>query len=156
MVGMAAALAGATALGTTPASAAGAGAFVGTAVIACFGCGTSTGTAALCWIGAYTGPPPTVGLGCSAVVTGSPNVTATYTVQEDGGVNCVITGTATGTTTGAVDVAFNWTRVGAVAVISTTGDINGAGVAAFVVTSPVGLPCGARVQAQVVGAIAGA
>jgi hypothetical protein len=137
----------ATALATSmmPANAAGAVVFTGTADIACFGCGTSSGTAELTGVGVTTG---------GGAVNGSAH--ASYTVQEDAGVNCVITGTASGTVTGSVNVSFNWTRVGAVAVISTTGDINGAGVAAFVVTSPVGLPCGAHVSATVVGAVAGA
>ncbi len=139
----------ATALATsmTPASAdTGAVAFTGTASITCFGCGDSNGTAALTGVGATVE---------GGVVNGS--ATATYTVHEDNavGIECVVSGTANGSTTGAVAVNFNWTRVGAVAVITTSGQINGAGVAGFAVTSPVGPPCGGPVQALVVGAIAG-
>ena len=80
---------------------------------------------------------------------------AAYTVTEGTGTDCVIQGQAFGTTTGAVNTAFTWSRFGAVAIISTTGDINGPGVAAFVVTTA-GLPCGTtNLQAAVVGALAG-
>lgn len=143
----------AASLATTvmPASAAGAGAFIGTAHINCFGCGTSPGTASLTVEGASTAAPGT------AIVSTTPNVTATYTAVEDNDpTTCVISGTATGSTTGAVTVSFNWTRVGAAAVITTSGDINGAGAAVFVVTSPAGIPCRSAVDAVVVGALAGA
>ncbi len=123
----------------TSANAAGAVAFHGTAEIACFGCGVSSGTATLTSVGTHSG--------------GS---TATYTVNEPTGVTCVVTGSASGSTSGAVNVSFNWTRVGPIAVFTTSGDINGAGVAAFKVTEPVGLPCGGAVKAQVFGAIVGA
>jgi hypothetical protein len=137
-------LATAVATSITPASAAtGAIAFVGDAHITCFGCGDSGGTANL------TG----AGVGGSAS-TGT--ATATYTVHEDTGAGCIVSGTASGNVVGVVNVDFNWTRVGAVAVISTTGDINGQGVAAFVVTSPIGNPCGGAVSAEVAGAVAGA
>ena len=43
----------------------------------------------------------------------------------------------------------------ATAVITTAGDINGAGIAAFAVTSPIGLPCGGPVDATVAGSVAG-
>lgn len=147
-LGMSAAIAGSLGLGTTPANAAGGGVFTGTASINCFGCGTSTGTADLCvvvWVNDDD---------AGVCVTGI-NTTATYTVAEPAGATCVATGTANGTTTGVIDVIFDWTRVGAVAVISTSGDINGSGVAAFKVTSPVGVPCGGPVTAQVVGAVIG-
>lgn len=115
--------------------------FLGTANIACFGCGTSSGTASLSATGVAHG---------GVIVGGAVN--ATYTVVEDNDpTTCVISGTATGTTTGAVSVSFNWTRVGAVAVITTSGDINGAGLAAFVVTSPAGIPCRSAVTAAVTG-----
>jgi hypothetical protein len=158
MLGLAATLTASMAVSTTSASATGgAGTFVGTASINCFGCGDSAGTAKLCVTGVkvVAGPVAIVDPCVTAATGGAGNVTASYTVHEDTGAGCVVSGTASGTTTGAVNVAFNWTRVGAVAVISTTGDINGAGVAAFVVTSPAGLPCGGAVSALVVGALAG-
>lgn len=114
-------------------------AFTGEAAINCFGCGVSTGTADLTVIS-------TGGMGSAF---------ATYTVFESPA-QCPVTGSATGSTTGSVVVDFNWTRVGATAVITTTGDINGGGVAAFAVTNPLGNPCGGPVTAAVVGAIAGA
>ena len=114
------------------------GAFSGNARIACFGCGVSNGTASLQFLPLLA------------------SATATYTVNEPVGATCVITGSASGTVTGAVNVSFNWTRVGATAVITTTGDVNGAGVAGFVVTSPVGNPCGGAVTAQVAGVVTGA
>ncbi len=134
-----AAAASSIAMISTPANAAGAVAFTGTAHIDCFGCGSSTGTADLTGVGTHSGA-----------------ATANFTVFEPEGATCVVTGSASGTVTGAVNVVFNWTRVGATAVITTSGDINGAGVAAFVVTSPVGNPCGGPVTASVVGAVAGA
>jgi hypothetical protein len=138
-------LATAVATSITPASAApGAVAFVGSANITCFGCGDSAGTASLTGVGVVNG----------GAANGS--ASATYTVHEDTGAGCIVSGTASGSVSGAVNVDFNWTRVGAVAVISTTGDVNGQGVAAFVVTSPVGNPCGGAVSAEVAGAVAGA
>jgi hypothetical protein len=131
----------------TPADAAGAVVFTGTANIDCFGCGVSTGTAELTGVGTLLDP-------ANPVLTGA--ATANYTVNEPDGATCVVTGAASGTVTGAVDLSFNWTRVGAVAVITTSGDVEGAGVALFVVTSPVGNPCGGPVTAQVVGVAAGA
>jgi hypothetical protein len=112
----------------------GAGVFTGSANINCFGCGTSNGKAHLDVTGTVSG-----------------GVDATFTVNEPAA-TCPVQGSATGSTTGAVTVNFVWTRLGATAVITTTGQINGAGVAAFVV---VGLPCGGPVTATVAGALAG-
>jgi hypothetical protein len=145
-LGLSAALLGSMGLGASPASAQAFAVFEGTAHINCFGCGVSTGTARLCAIVKF--PPPYVCVGIE-------DTFANYTVNEPAGITCVVSGSASGTTTGAVNVSFNWTRVGAVAVITTTGDINGAGVAAFAVTSPVGVPCGGPVDAIVAGAVAG-
>ena len=134
----------AIAIGTTgPAYAQGAGTFHGTAHINCFGCGSSSGTADLKVTGEVNG---------TAKVEA--DVTATYTVTE-ASATCPAVGSATGSFSGAVNGTFKWTRVGATAVITTTGDIAGAGVAAFAVTSPVGLPCGGPVNATVVGGVAG-
>jgi hypothetical protein len=143
---LAASVAATVAGGMTPASAAvgDAVAFVGTAHINCFGCGDSTGTASLTGVGVAGG----------AVVNGAAH--ASYSVNESAASpGCVISGTASGSVTGAIAVQFNWSRVGAVAVISTTGDIDGTGVAAFAVTSPAGNPCGGAVDAVVAGAIVG-
>ena len=174
-LGLTAALIGSVGLGTTPAHAGpGAVAFVGEAHINCFGCGVSSGTAELCAIG-YVVPQgvvkcvdegPLVDWANDAIAnlpaippvpplpTVAPNVWATYTVFESP-TTCPITGSANGATTGDVVVQFNWTRVGATAVITTTGDINGGGVAVFAVTDPIGNPCGGPVTAVVAGAIAG-
>ena len=145
----------ATALATSvlPANAVGAGEFEGFATISCFGCGgTQPGTAELA-VNGVNGTTPVVGAVILPGQTG--NVHAAYTVIEGTGTDCVIQGQAFGTTTGAVNTAFTWSRFGAVAIISTTGDINGPGVAAFVVTTA-GLPCGTNnLQALVVGALAG-
>ena len=113
-------------------------AFTAIARIDCFGCGDSQGTAHLDIIGGGTAE-------------------ATYTVNEPAiGPACVVTGTASGSTTGAINVTFSWTRVGATALITTGGEIEGAGVAAFHVTEPSGIPCGAtNVVAEVVGAVGG-
>jgi hypothetical protein len=125
-----ASVAAAVATTSTPASAAAVVAFAGTATIDCFGCGDSQGTAEL------------TGAGSVAGNVGSAH--ADYTVHEGTGTDCVISGTAEGGVTGALNVSFNWNRVGAVALINTTGDVNGSGTAAFVVTGPAGLPCGAH------------
>jgi hypothetical protein len=132
------------ATGATPASAApGAVAFLGTATIDCFGCGLSQGTADLAVLGVVNG----------GAASGAAH--AVYTVTPTG--NCLVSGVAEGTVTGAVNVAFTWVRVGAVAVISTAGDINGTGVGTFVITDPIGVPCGARnVRAIVSGTVIGA
>ena len=150
-----AAVAGNVAVSGAPASADGGGAFEGTASIACFGCGDSNGTAELCFTG-VTFPPVEAHIcdGGRGDAFQSSNVHATFRVHESPS-ECPVTGSANGTTSGAVTVAFDWTRVGATAVITTTGDINGAGVAAFKVTDPVGVPCGGPVTATVVGAVAG-
>lgn len=116
-------------------------AFTARAGVNCFGCGVSSGAADIWFAPAVQG------------VT-SPNAKATYTVTEIPG-QCPVTGSATGSVTGVANLSFSWARVGAVAVISTTGDVNGGGTATFAVTSPVGSPCGGSVTAQVVGAIAG-
>ncbi|HWL35973.1 MAG TPA: hypothetical protein VNQ77_07245 [Frankiaceae bacterium] len=113
--------------------------FTGVASIGCFGCpGPRPGTATLTVVGAAFG-----------------SASASYTVVDPADATCVISGSATGSVTGAIDVNFTWLRVGATAVITTTGDIDGAGAAVFVVTSPVGNPCGGPVTAQVAGAIEG-
>jgi hypothetical protein len=143
------ALVGSLALGSTPASAVAGVAFTGTAHINCFGCGVSNGTAELCAHG-FVG---TVTIG---IDVNCPNTHASFTVNEPASVpTCVISGSASGSTAGAVNVSFNWTRVGAVAVITTSGQINGSGVAVFAVTSPTGLPCGGAVGASVAGAVSG-
>jgi hypothetical protein len=116
-----------------------AAAFSGTAAIDCFGCGDSAGTAEL----TVAGDGPTLGA-----------AHADYTVHEGTGTDCVISGAADGTVTGAINVSFNWNRVGAVAQINTSGDLNGSGAAAFVVTGPAGLPCGAHnLTAMVAGEV---
>ncbi|HWL35974.1 MAG TPA: hypothetical protein VNQ77_07250 [Frankiaceae bacterium] len=116
-------------------------AFTGTTQMGCFGCpGPRPGTASL-------------SVTSGVVINGSAH--ADYTAVLPADTTCIISGTATGNVTGAVNVNFNWVRLGAVAVITTTGDINGAGVATFVITSPVGNPCGGPITAQVAGAVAG-
>jgi hypothetical protein len=118
----------------------GAAAFTGTSFINCFGCGTSNGNASLNIVGASASGGP---------INGAAN--ATFTVNEPAA-TCPVQGSAVGSTTGALAVNFVWTRLGATAVITTSGDIGGAGVAAFVV---VGNPCGGPVTATLAGAIAG-
>lgn len=117
--------------------------FDGTAHIDCFACGTSSGTASLSALGVWLNGQPISG-----------PVDATFTAFGSPG-TCPVTGTASGSTTGAVNVNFNWTRLGAVAVITTSGDINGFGVATFTVTEPIGVPCGGPVDATVAGVITG-
>jgi len=140
-------------MGMTSANAAGAGVFTGTAKINSFGTGASSGTADLCVHGYVLGQP-VVGA-CVEGVTGRVgNVKATFDVFE-ASATCPLTGQASGSFSGAVNGTFNWTRVGATAVISITGGnlAGGSGTAAFKVTEPAGLPCGGPVVATVVGAI---
>lgn len=162
-LGLSAAIVGSVGLGTTPASAVGAGNFIGEASIVCFGCNVSTGTADLCVNGVFVAedvpptsvPPAVTQVECEYDGDNTVwNVEATYTVIEIPS-QCPVTGSATGSTTGAVNVTFNWTRVGANAVITTTGDIDGGGTASFAVTDPVGNPCGGPVTAAVAGMIVG-
>jgi hypothetical protein len=131
-----------------PATAATTGAllFSGTAHISCFGCGGSTGTAALSFTGA------------KGTFVSSGSASAYYTVNEPPGNACLLTGSATGTVSGFVNVSFAWNRVGALAVVTTTGDFDGSGVAEFVVASPglPSIPCGGPVDASLAGALVGA
>jgi hypothetical protein len=123
----------------TPATAVAGGVFGGgTASVDCFGCGTSSCYAALTVAGA---------VGTTAFAGGAG--TTSCTANEPANSACVVTGSASGRVEGAVNVDFNWTRVGVTAVITTSGDINGAGAAVFVVTDPHGNPCGHAVQALV-------
>jgi hypothetical protein len=133
------------AIGTTDSASAKAsgGVFNGTASINCFGCGTSSGTAALKVSGVLQGKA-----GAQKALS------ASYTVSE-ASATCPAVGTANGSFSGAVSGSFTWTRVGATAVITTSGGIKGAGIAAFAVKKPVGLPCGGPVTAVVAGSVAG-
>ena len=138
------------AVGMSPASAhdnGGAFAFTGEATIGCFGCGEygPTGNSATFSVtGAWTD---------GDTESASPH-TASFKVIEHP-TECPVTGYANGNTSGSVAVSFDWTRVGATAVITTNGDVDGAGTAVFKVTDPVGLPCGGKVTAQFAGAVAG-
>jgi hypothetical protein len=127
-----------------PAQARGAAAFHGTAHINCFGCGGSSGTASLRASGEANG-----------VAKAEGPVTATFSLFEDPN-TCPLTGSAIGSFSGAFNGTFTWSRVGATAVITTAGDINGTGIALFQTTT-VGLICGAFIpmNATVVGSIAG-
>ena len=127
-----------------PAAAASAVTFTGTANINCFGCGASTSTATLKVSGTING---------TTYVNATAN--AIYTVTE-APATCPATGSAEGDVTiGANSVHFTWTRVGANAVINTSGAINGFGTITFAVTSPVGPPCGGPLTATVAGWLAG-
>lgn len=127
---------------STPATAASVAVFTGTAHINCFGCGASTGTASLKAIGSING----------ATAVNVP-ISASYSVVE-ASATCPATGSAAGSYSGKYSGNFTWTRVGAIAVISTTGAISGPGLAVFAVTSPLGLPCGKAVTATVAGVLA--
>lgn len=139
----------ATTAGASPASATpGLLQFHGTATIDCFGCASTTGTASLVVTGV---------LGGNALV-GAPataRFNAMYPPVILRQIDCLVVGVAHGSVSGAVDVEFNWTRLGAVAVITTTGEVTGVGTATLFVTSPAGVPCGQRVTATFAGAIGG-
>jgi hypothetical protein len=127
---------------TAPAYAQGAGSFHGNAHINCFGCGPSNGTANLKVTGEVNG-----------TAKAEADVFVTYSLNEDP-TTCPAQGTASGSYSGALNGTFNWTRVGASAVLTVSGDINGAGVAVFA-TTKAGLPCGGPVDAVVAGSVAG-
>ncbi|HVF04107.1 MAG TPA: hypothetical protein VNA20_04650 [Frankiaceae bacterium] len=145
---LAATAATALAMTTAPANAAGAVAFTGEATINCFGCGPSSGSANLAVTGTVNGTT-------QVATHGSWNATAGFSVNEPSA-TCPATGSASGSVSGAgFTVTFNWTRVGATAVITTAGHINGGGSAAF--KADAALPCGAvGVKATFAGSVAGA
>jgi hypothetical protein len=148
------ALASSTAVAPSSAPAApGAGAFYGTVHIDCFGCGDSDGYGDWCWW--YIVLPDGRIICLDDILPPWYNTHATFTVHESPGAECAVSGTADGVMTGAVNGGFTWARVGAFAVITTTGDVNGSGVMSFVVTSPAGLPCGSPVTANVAGEVHG-
>lgn len=96
-------------------------------VIACYGCGPSSGT--LSGTASGVGRVPLFGpVGGSFSFNGP-------------GATCPATGTASGTMSGSTWSAnFNWTQVGAVGVVTTSGGVNGTGTIAFRVEP--GNPCG--------------
>jgi hypothetical protein len=150
-LGIALAATALTALTPSPASAAGSVTFDGDVVIDCFGCGASNGSGTLCVNGTVDNGRPVV---CLPGTANDPNVSTTFVVNGPA-ITCQLTGDAAGTTAGDVNVSFEWIRVGATAVITTSGDIDGSGTATFTVTSPPGNPCGMPVTAHVTGTVTG-
>ena len=136
-----------TLAGTAPAFATnGVLSFDGEVYIDCFGCDVTTGRADLRLTGLIGAVPLLRATAAAEFVADQPR----------GDLNCMHTGSATGSVNGPVDLEFNWTRIGMFAVISTTGDINGAGTAALTVVDPIGVvPCGGFVRAVVVGGVIG-
>ena len=132
-------------LGPSPASAEPAFlVFVGTADVNCFGCGVPS--------------PCHAELAIVGVTHSGTAVTTFCTTNEP--LLCPLIGTAFGTVVGTSGTAaglalnFNWTRVGAEAVITTSGDSTGFGRATFVL--PLGFRCGAPLNdATIVGWIYG-
>jgi hypothetical protein len=122
--------------------------FEGTMSADCFGCGTSAGHGEHC----------VVSKDSSVCVyhraLHSPNTWSEFTTNEPGG-TCPVTGSASGYMYGALNVDFTWTRLGNVLVITTAGQVNGAGTAVVHITEPVGNPCGGPVTMLVVGQISG-
>lgn len=130
--------------------------FQGSATIGCFGCGQygPSGNGATLWLNGVLHNRP-----LQATFPFAANGWAEYTVNTPSGVMCTLTGAANGNIHvdfadgGGFEAAFAWTRVGSVAMISVPGV--GVGVAAFHITSPVGNPCGASVQAYFAGELVG-
>lgn len=145
LAGVTAALSAVPLLVPAPVAAVTLGEFHGDAILPCFGCGRrDDGT----FHGTFTG---VIG---DEPVAGAP-MGASFSYEEP---VCPVLGNASGTAV-VVDVAqvdFTWTRVGAHAVITFSGDVSGNGVATFVVTSPAGNPCGQPVTAIVAGTVVGA
>jgi hypothetical protein len=147
---VAAGLAMSTVMGMTSAHAATAAVFTGEAIVASFGTGASNGTATLCVNG-------TIGSATATCTSGS-NGAATFSLVE-ATATCPATGSAQGevhSTSGpAWNTNFTWTRVGAVAVISTSGGTVGAANGAAVFAVP-GNPCGTtNVHVTFAGFLAG-
>lgn len=142
----------------TPAHALGAGAFTADVTLNGYGVGAGNGTARLCYTG-VNGLGLIVSTNLCTSITGSSgaNVTANFNFNVPAG-SCPAVGNVAGAFAGAIAGNFNWTHVGAVAVI---GGTSGAGVivgvATFAVTSPLGNPCGtpitSTVKATAVGAL---
>lgn len=121
--------------------------FNGTATIGCYGCG-------------WYGP---AGNSLSAIATGIVDgrtfvnawMSATFTVDNPVGTTCIVSGAASGTMAiGSVGtLSFTWTMTGSVLRIAYTMSDGsfGTATAAFLVTSPVGNPCGGAVTASFVG-----
>ena len=108
----------------------------------CFGCDMpAPGNAALTVTSA----------GTTYVEVGSP-ATATFVAAESSGVLCLVTGSAYGTISGAIDLYFNWTRLGAFAVLTVGGDFVGTGTGTFFTTATV---CGGPIDAHVTAQLAG-
>jgi hypothetical protein len=129
--------------------------FNGTMSFDCFGCGTSGGSVrggSFCVVSKDSAA-------CAyprgeQALFGS-NTSADYVANEPADVTCIITGSASGYMWGALNVDFNWTRMGHVFIITTSGDVNGAGTGVFQVIEPMGIPCGQPAVGYLVGEIAG-
>jgi hypothetical protein len=143
-----------------PAHAAGGVTFTADVVINGFGIGASTGEAWLCVNGVVNGRVVTNTNVCSST-TGhaGANAHATFAVYEDPAL-CPAVGSANGSVTGVINTSFVWSRVGTGAVILTSGGDfgNGKGCAKFVVTDPLGNPCGTTgyIHASAKGSVAAA
>lgn len=105
-------------------------AYVGTLHIGCFGCGTF-------------GP----GGNSGAITTTVGPATLTFTVNESPAL-CPLVGDGFGVVNGAINGTLTWVRVGAVWHTTFNG-LPGDGV--FLITSPVGNPCGVPVDVAVAG-----
>jgi hypothetical protein len=135
-------LAAALCLPATPASAQGVGAFTGTVHLDCFGCGVSNGTASMTYVEA----------GTSVIALGSRN--AAMNVRSPILGSCLVESTMNGDIAGVVNREFHWTVLGAVLVVTEwEADRAYWGAGTFVITSPVGIPCGSQVDAVVVAAL---
>lgn len=140
----------------------GGGAFTGVAQIDCFGCGVSAATARWCFTVKViiVGLVPVIYVCVSRIPVvdqGASDTAGSLTVDEEPGPCPPVSGSAAGDASGnGASFHFTWTRLGSALVMTTSGDINGAGVASFVVTNPaVGNPCGGPVTAEVEGALVG-
>ncbi len=161
MVGLALAAAVLGSSMTTPANAAAAGAFSGEATVPKFGTLQATGGT---FTGCANGVFNTVVADCDPTDPSTFNMTASFGYDESSAA-CPAVGTANGSTTvtegaNSYSATFAWTRVGATAVVTTTGPGDtGVFVAAFETASPP-VPCdtvnGTSVTATVVGAGAAA
>jgi hypothetical protein len=169
-VGLAAAIAGTLGLGLPPAAASG-GVYsiVGDGWEDCFGCGTTDGYGTLCVSGSSSNGEAAAcvyqpNARAASAFDFIPNESMEYTAVEGdlrtsaaAGPVCLglVTGTASGVMYGVIHVYFNWVRLGDSLLITTFGDVNGAGVGTFTIVGPLGNPCGQSVEFRITAEIAG-
>jgi hypothetical protein len=138
-------------LTSAPAHAATFATVVGDVTIGCFGCGTygPSGNDADFWITGIWNNRPVA----ARYLVDPPNATATFTVTETIGPQCMVAGSATGTiTVDGQSASFTWTRIGTILIVSIPAP-GATGVLSFTSVDP--MPCGHRAVFHVNGTMWG-